>query len=558
MAKIIADENIDIEEVMEKIGRIENKLKFQAFGKCSNKKKIPLAPKNIKTNQLTSAELLEMQTKRVDREIEKVKETSQGKINQIFKLAKLASGKGAMQAHAVNHPVTGKLIVNQEEIKKVSIEYCQKVLTKNEPDEHYKELSKLKEELHKKRMCEDLDCGFKAEREVFECVLDKFKKNGKRSYDFLIKASVAYKETIFNLCKRIIEKETIPQVFRNTTLHQIWKRKPGTKKEDLKANRYIHCKEWLPRTVEAIVVKEMDQHIQKATSIFQIGGKAGHRPQEHLFCVKSIIARNVIMKKKLIILVCYDITGFFDKEVLVDAMDELHCIGVDPRAYRLFYGLNESTRVRVRTGCGYSDWGEVGELLGQGSGGAAKVSALNLSRKLDNGFEGSEELAKYGSVKQQPYSFQDDVLIPVDNIEGLLAVNVKMTSVMNSMQTKLNQTKSGYILMGPKKLVEEARWRLTLSPAMCGDVCMKELGQEKWLGDMFAGGLKESVMATITSRQGKVRRAALEIMNTVQDYRAQRVGGFLTGLLLWESCCIPSSSTTAPRGWGWEGRRKRS
>jgi hypothetical protein len=29
-------------------------------------------------------------------------------------------------------------------------------------------------------------------------------------------------------------------------------------------------------------------------------------------------------------------------------------------------------------------------------------------------------------------------------------------------------------------------------------------------------------------------------MNFVHDYRALRVGGFLTGLLLWESCCIPS------------------
>ena len=198
------------------------------------------------------------------------------------------------------------------------------------------------------------------------------------------------------------------------------------------------------------------------------------------------------------------------------------------------------TRVRVRTGCGYSEWGEVGDILGQGSGGAAKVSALNLSRKLEAVFQDSAELAKYGAIKQEPYSFQDDVLIPVDTIEGLLSVNVKMTAVMNTMQTKLNKTKSGYILMGPRRLVEEARWRLALSPAMCGDFTMKELVEEKWLGDMLSGSLKESVIATIRSREGKVRRAAFEIMNIVNDYRAQRVGGFCTGLLLWESCCVPS------------------
>ena len=48
--------------------------------------------------------------------------------------------------------------------------------------------------------------------------------------------------------------------------------------------------------------------------------------------------------------------------------------------------------------------------------------------------------------------------------------------------------------------MEEARWRLTLNPALCGDFVMKEFGQEKWLGDMFAGGLKELVMAIIRSR----------------------------------------------------------
>ena len=42
----------------------------------------------------------------------------------------------------------------------------------------------------------------------------------------------------------------------------------------------------------------------------------------------------------------------------------------------------------------------------------------------------------------------------MDDIEGLLAVNVKMTSVMNMMQTKLNQTKSGYVLMGPSRGTE--------------------------------------------------------------------------------------------------------
>lgn len=58
--------------------------------------------------------------------------------------------------------------------------------------------------------------------------------------------------------------------------------------------------------------------------------------------------------------------------------------------------------------------------------------------------------------------------------------NGKMTNVMNTMQKRLNRTKSGYILMGARRMVEDARWRLTLSPAMCGDFLIKELVEEKW------------------------------------------------------------------------------
>ena len=58
----------------------------------------------------------------------------------------------------------------------------------------------------------------------------------------------------------------------------------------------------------------------------------------------------------------------------------------------------------MRTGCGFSEWEEAGDLLGQGSGGAAKVSALNLAKKLEGVFEGSTELAKYGSYNNPMHS----------------------------------------------------------------------------------------------------------------------------------------------------------
>ena len=475
----------------------------------------------------------------IEEEVEKILKSNKGKVGQIFKIAKEMKGSSSNQAHAIKNPETKELVVDQDEIKDVSLKYCQKVLKRNEPKGEFRKLFEIREELNAERMKEDDGKGDEASKEIFDQVLRKFKANNKRNYDFLMKASDEFKESVFCLCKRIIETESIPKKFRETTLHQIWKRKPGTRKEDLEANRYIHCKEWLPRTVEAMVVKEMESAIKAATSKFQIGGVAGHRPQEHIFSVKSLISK-YFQEKKMIIIVCYDISGFFDKEVLGDVMEELNSIEVAPRAQRLFYKLNEATKVKVRTGCGDSEWGEVGDILGQGSGGAAKVSALNLSRKLDRVFEGSTELAKYGAVKQHPYSFQDDVLIPVESTNDLRSINVKMTEVMNLMQTELNKTKSGYILMGKEEQIKEARRMIEENPIQCGGFVMKELSEEKWLGDYLASTLKESVLLTIQKRASKIRRASFEIVNIVKDYRAQRVGGFMTGLVLWESCAIPS------------------
>ena len=46
---------------------------------------------------------------------------------------------------------------------------------------------------------------------------------------------------------------------------------------------------------------------------------------------------------------------------------------------------------------------------------------MNLDRKLDKVF-GEMEMLNYGSVKQKPYSFQDNAMCMVDNIEKLRIV----------------------------------------------------------------------------------------------------------------------------------------
>ena len=161
-------------------------------------------------------------------------------------------------------------------------------------------------------------------------------------------------------------EEEFPRAFDYTTLNQIFKGKG--RREVLSNNRYIHGKDWLPRITEGMVVEEMKVKILDSSSPYQIGGQPGHQPQEHIFTIKSIIAKYLFLGM-LIMLQAFDISKFFDKEVLEDVMNTLHEIGINGKAYRTFYKLNKNINIRVRTGVGYSERSDEGPMIGQGTGG---------------------------------------------------------------------------------------------------------------------------------------------------------------------------------------------
>ena len=119
--------------------------------------------------------------------------------------------------------------------------------------------------------------------------------------------------------------------------------------------------------------------------------------------------------------------------------------------HHMFFYLNQFTKIRVKTSCGYTGWGEVGDGLGQGSGAAGMVSALNLDRKIDMFFGKRMEMVKYGGVKQKPYSWQDDTMCMVENVENLRIVFNGMEDVMKMMQVESNKTKCGYLVIGPNQ-----------------------------------------------------------------------------------------------------------
>ena len=110
----------------------------------------------------------------------------------------------------------------------------------NEPGEDFKEeVERKKAEVHK--LLQETDGNFKATKETFDSMIAKFKKSGKRNYDFLTKAGPQFQYEIFKFCLRMFEEEDFPEEFQNTTLHMVFKGGKG-RKEILSDSRFIIVK----------------------------------------------------------------------------------------------------------------------------------------------------------------------------------------------------------------------------------------------------------------------------------------------------------------------------
>ena len=84
-----------------------------------------------------------------------------------------------------------------------------------------------------------------------------------------------------------------------------------------------------------------------------------------------------------------DISKFFDKESLRDGMNTVYKAGISGKLYRLWFKLNQRTKIGIKTGSGTSEYKECGETIGQGSFGGALISAANLDDGINTFFEPS-------------------------------------------------------------------------------------------------------------------------------------------------------------------------
>ena len=237
----------------------------------------------------------------------------------------------------------------------------------------------------------------------------------------------------------------------------------------------------------------------------------------------------------------WDLIKFFDKQSLIDACDALHKAKVNNKFYRVWYKLNQNTQIEVRTGSGVSARGLAGPVTGQGGGGAALASALNLDLGVQTYFEGSTDEDCYGSIRLQPLSYIDDVIRSSQNILNMIAGNNKLSRLATEKQLKYHTKKSCYLVVGSENYQAKVRLEAKEEPVMLGGKVLEEKAQEKYLGDMLSSeGLSASVESTVKEREGKVKGSIYELRAIVEDFRMQAVSGIESAIDLYESCIVPS------------------
>ena len=286
-------------------------------------------------------------------------------------------------------------------------------------------------------------------------------------YNFVINTGIKFKMAVFKICKRFLRSEMFPSCFDITTLIQLPKKGSQV---DLDNSRFIHLKLWMPRLLEALAVGRMKEEILEAGTRYQIGGCPGQRTQFHLFVIKSLIAVRT-RDGEGCVLTAVDIRNFFDKQSMVDAMKTLHEAKVKSKWYRIWYKLNQNTTIQVKTGAGLSARGLAGPVTGQGGGGAALASALNLDRGLDKYFSGSIYEECYGRVRLQPLTYVDDIMRGSKDINCLRAGNVKLDCVLRLKQLEAHPSKSCYLIFGSEQFKAKAQHECALHCTLCREAC---------------------------------------------------------------------------------------
>ena len=135
----------------------------------------------------------------------------------------------------------------------------------------------------------------------------------------------------------------------------------------------------------------------------------------------------------------------------------------------MWYKLNEGTRISVKTSVGETDKATIFDSIGQGSVGAALVSALNIGVAIKETFI-DQYTANIGQLSLNTLIFQDDISKMNDNIEQAREGCHKIDRTLKSKLLSANYDKSKFLIIGKEKFRKNTLKTLEKDPLEMGGV----------------------------------------------------------------------------------------
>ena len=209
----------------------------------------------------------------------------------------------------------------------------------------------------------------------------------------------SFKKALFNLFQIAWKTEELPEAWQESTVIHLKKGKRDD--NDLDDIRHIHNRNIYSKFFSHMVMAETKPTLFKNMSKYQLACRPGHRPSEHLFVLKSVMAKYV-KEKRPMILSSWDIRKFFDTEDIFDILSELHASKIQGKVYRLIYRMNQNVKITVKTPVGLSETENCGPGASQGSVDAAIISSNSIGNSVTNAFATSKVEATYPNVSYLP------------------------------------------------------------------------------------------------------------------------------------------------------------
>ena len=284
----------------------------------------------------------------------------------------------------------------------------------------------------------------------------------------------------------------------------------------------------------------MKKKIVEATPNIQIGGMPGHSSAEHLLMLKTWMKFKEHRKESGIFSV-FDLSKFFDKESLLDCVSELNKIGVNNKSYRLWFKMNENTRISVKTAVGETEKATIYDSIGQGSMGGALVSSMNIGRTVAEVDKDIESSSIRTRVKIKSAIFQDDISKYSDTLQNARVAAEKLDVALKNKLLSVNYSKSKNLIIGSKKFRADTLRELEANPIMMGGEVLEHSSKEQYLGDIIdERGCADSITETIKKRFPALYHRCEEIAKIAEHPAMASLGESRSALKMYEAMVIPA------------------